>query len=67
MGLFHIPILFFHSRVRLYPVLDLDKNIDELSGSGVAMAWCPAPLQSRWTEKVYTCYSNWGGGMAGDL
>lgn len=68
MGLFYIPILFFHSCVSLYPVLDLGKNTDELSGSGVAMAWCPAHLHSVWTEKMHfailtgVCVCVWGGG-----
>lgn len=69
MGLFYIPILFFHSCVSLYPVLDLGKNTDELSGSGVAMAWCPAHLHSVWTEKMHfailTGVCVWGGEVHG--
>lgn len=53
MGLFHISTLFFYSHVCLYPVLNLSKNTDELSRSEVATAWCPAPLHSRWTEKMH--------------
>lgn len=72
MGLFYIPILFFHSCVSLYLVLDLGKNTDEFSGSGVAMAWCPAHLHSVWTEKMYFAILTGvcvGGerSMAGDL